>query len=181
MQFMLRTFFSALGVALSALLLFCGSFLANVAIGIDRNSGTYEAMAVDITRELAHNWKLSAIETHYADEARRELSPVLDADLHSLKLLGPLLHVDDVKVEPRWTLSSERRPYAPGLLADRLAALINRSVKVTFTGKFAGGLASVSAELKREDGALKLWRLRIESSSSPSPPERPERRVISHA
>lgn len=178
---MLRTFFSVIGVALSALLLFCGSFLANVAVGIDRNSGLYEAMAVDVTRELAHTWKLSAIETHYADEARRELSSVLDADLHSLKLLGPLLHADDVTVEPRWTQSSWRRSYAPGLLADRLAALINRSVKVTFTAKFAGGLANVSAELKREDGALKLWRLHIESRSPYPPPERQESRVISHA
>lgn len=177
---MLRTFFSALGIVFSALLLFCGSFLGNVAAGIDRNRDAYGTMAVDVTRELARTWKLSAIEQHYAHESRRELSPVLEADLQYLRLLGPLLHVDDVRIVPRWTQAPAHRPYSPAALADRLAALVNRSVTVTFTAKFAGGVALVSAELKREDGILKLSRLRIESRQPP-PPEPQERRVISHA
>lgn len=177
---MLRTFFSALGILFSALLLFCASFLGNVAAGIDRNRDAYGTMAVDITRELARTWKLSAIEQHYAHEPRRELSPVLDADLKDLRPLGPLLHAEAITVVPRWTLAAGSRPYAPGALADRLAALINRSVTVSFTAKFAGGLARVSAELKREDGVLRLSRLRIESRGLP-PPEPQERRLISHA
>ena len=59
--------------------------------------------------------------------------------------------------------------------------LIGRSVKVTFVGKFAGGLADVTAELKREGGRMKLWRLRIDSREKREREDYPGRRVISHA
>ncbi len=177
---MLRTFFSALGVLFAALLLFCASFLGNVAADLDRARDDYGAVAVDATRELSLTWKMSAIEQRYAAEAQQELSPVLDADLEGLTPLGRLLNADNVRVVQRWS-EPRQHPYAPAAMADRLAALISRSVKVTFTGKFAGGVAQVTAELKRENGAIKLCRLRIDSHTPPPPPDRPERRAISHA
>lgn len=178
---MARTFFSALGVLFMALVLFASSFLGNVAADIDNRREEYGARAVAVMRELSRTEKRTAIEAHFAEGAREDVLPMLGADLHDLKLLGPLLYADDVKVEARWLRPLGRHLVSPGVLADRLTALVNRAVRVTFTAKFAGGLADVTAELRREGGAIKLWRLRIDSRQKPSPAEAPERRVISHA
>lgn len=178
---MARTFFSGLGVLFTALLLFCLSFLGNVATDLDNRRDEYGSMAVAVTRELARSWKLSAIEQHYADEARDELQPVIDAELAELRPLGPLLYAGSPRIEATWTRPLGRHVTSPGAWAERLAALVNRAVRVTFTGKFAGGLADVTAELKREGGRTRLWRLRIDSHKRSAPDDRPERRMISRA
>jgi len=178
---MLRTLFSILGVMFAALLVFSASFLGNVAADLDRRSADYEALAVDVTRELARTWKLSDIREHYVTDARDELLPVFDADLGDLKPLGPLLHADNVRIETRWSRDLWQNVTSAGGAAERISDLINRAVKVSFVGKFAGGVADVTAELKREGGRMKLWRLRIESREKPKPEDSPGRRVISHA
>ena len=178
---MLRTFFSALGVAFMALVLFCASFLGNVAAGIDDGRAAYEARALEVTRELSRSWKFSAVAHFYTAEAREELSTVLDADIAGLQQLGPLRGADAIDFRPRWSSSPPDEQLSAALLADRLAALIGRTVTVSFAAKFEGGLARVTAELKREGGAIKVQRLRIEAQQ-PAPDTRPsERQVISHA
>jgi hypothetical protein len=177
---MLRSLFYGLGVLFAALLVFSASFLGNVAADLDRRGDEYEGLAVEMTRDLSRTWKLVDIEQHYVADARDELLPVLDADLDDLKPLGPLLYADRVRVETRWSRAIWDVT-SPGVAAERLAELINRSVKVSFVGKFAGGLADVTAELKREGGRMKLWRLRIDSREKPRQEEYPGRRVISHA
>lgn len=178
---MLRTFFSGLGLLFAALMVFSASFLGNVAADLDARDAEYEALTVNATRELARTWKLADIQGLYAADAREELLPVLGATLDGLKPLGPLLYADDVRVETRWSRNFWREVTSPAIAAERLADLINRSVKVTFVGKFAGGMADVTAELKREGGRMKLWRLRIDSREKPQPDEHQGRRVISHA
>jgi hypothetical protein len=181
---MLRTFFSCLGVMFAALFVFCASFLGNVAADVDAHGPDYEKLAVEVTRELSRTWSLANIEQHYASEARQELEPVLQlggATLDNLKPLGVLLYADNVTVETRWSHSFWREVNSPAVAAERLAQLIGRSVKVTFVGKFAGGLADVTAELKREGGQMKLWRLRIDSREKREREDYPGRRVISHA
>jgi hypothetical protein len=178
---MLRTIFSAFGVMFAALLVFSASFLGNVAADLDRRGADYEALAVEVTRELSRTWKLADIREHYVADARDELMPVFDADLGDLKPLGPLLYADAVRIERRWSRGLWQDVTSVGSAAERLADLINRAVKVSFVGKFAGGLADVTAEFKREAGVMKLWRLRIESREKPKPEEPSARRVISHA
>ena len=63
---MLRTFFSCLGVLFAALIVFCASFLGNVAADIDATGADYEKLAVEVTRELSRTWTLADIEQHYA-------------------------------------------------------------------------------------------------------------------
>jgi hypothetical protein len=177
---MLRTLFSGLGVLFAALIVFCASFLGNVAADIDRHGDDYERLAVEVTRELSRTWTLADIEKHYAAEAREELAPVLHAGMDSLKPLGVLLYADNLRVETRWSRTWQDVD-SPAAAAERLADLISRSVKVTFVGKFAGGFADVTAELKRENGRMKLWRLRIDSREKREREDYPGRRVISHA
>jgi hypothetical protein len=177
---MLRTLFSGLGVLFAALIVFCASFLGNVAADIDRHGSDYEKLAVDVTRELSRTWILADIEEHYASEAREELAPVLHAGMDSLKPLGVLLYADNVRVETRWSRAFWQEA-SPAAAAERLADLIGRSVKVTFIGKFAGGFADVTAELKREGGRMRLWRLRIDNRDNREREDNPGRRVISHA
>ncbi|HEY8246035.1 MAG TPA: hypothetical protein VIG38_01960 [Hyphomicrobium sp.] len=180
---MLRTFFSCLGVLFAALIVFCASFLGNVAADVGSHGAEYEKLAVDVTRELSRSWSLGNIEHYYAAEARTELAPVLqpgEATLDGLKPLGVLLYADNMVVETRWS-RSWREVNSPAVAAERLAELISRTVKITFVGKFAGGLADVTAELKREGGHMKLWRLRIDSREKRPREDYPERRVISHA
>lgn len=177
---MLRTLFSGLGVLFAALIVFCASFLGNVAADIDRHGDDYERLAVEVTRELSRTWTLADIEKHYAAEAREELAPVLHAGMDSLKPLGVLLYADNLRVETRWSRAWQDVD-SPAAAAERLADLISRSVKVTFVGKFAGGFADVTAELKRENGRMKLWRLRIDSREKREREDYPGRRVISHA
>jgi hypothetical protein len=181
---MLRTFFSGLGVLFAALIVFCASYFGNLAADIDKHGGDYERLAVDVTRELSRAWSLADIEKHYTADAREELAPALlpgQPGLDGLKSLGVLLHADNVTVETRWSHAFWRQVTSPAVAAERLSELISRSVKVTFVGKFAGGLADVTAELKREGGSMKLWRLRIDSREKPRREENPGRRVISHA
>lgn len=181
---MLRTFFSGLGVLFAALIVFCASFLGNLAADIDRHDGDYEKLAVEVTRELSRAWSLADIEKHYTTAAHEELAPALEPGLpglDGLRPLGVLLYADDVTIETRWSRGFWRQVTSPAVAADRLAELINRSIKVTFVGKFAGGLADVTVELKREDGKMKLWRLRIDSREKLRREENPGRRVISHA
>jgi hypothetical protein len=177
---MLRTFFASLGVLFAAILVFCASYFGNVAADIRHHGTDYEKLAVAITRELSRTWSLTDIEAHYAEDARSELAPVLDASLDGLKPLGVLLYADNVEVETLWSrgLGQARSPAA---VAERVAELISRSVKVKFVGKFAGGLADVTAELRREQGKMKLWRLKIDSREPLRPDSYPGRRVISHA
>src|SRR5665648_68011 len=132
---MLRTLFSGLGVLFAALIVFCASFLGNVAADIDRHASDYETLAVDVTRELSRTWTLADIEEHYASEAREELAPVLHAGMDSLKPLGVLLYADNVQVETRWSRAFWQEVTSPTVAAERLADLIGRSVKVTFLGK----------------------------------------------
>lgn len=178
---MLRTLFSALGVLFAALIVFCASFLGNVAADIDRHDGDYQQLAVEVTRDLSRSWTLADIEKQYTAEAREELAPVLHAGMDSLKPLGVLLYADNVVVETRWSRTFWHDVDSPAAAAERLADLISRSVKVSFVGKFAGGFADVTAELKREGGRMKLWRLRIDSREKREREDYPGRRVISHA
>jgi len=177
---MLKTLFSGLGVLFAALVVFCASFLGNVAADIDRHGSDYEKLAIDVTRELSRTWMLADIEQHYATEAREELAPVLHAGMDSLKPLGVLLYADNMRVETRWS-RDWNDVTSPAVAAERLADLIGRSVKVTFLGKFAGGFADVTAEFKREDGRMRLFRLRIDSREKREREDYPGRRVISHA
>jgi hypothetical protein len=178
---MLRTFFSGLGVLFAALIVFCASFLGNVAADIDTHGEDYERFAVEATRELSRTWTLADIEKHYAEQAREELAPVLHAQIDSLKPLGTLLYADNITVETRWSRAFWHDLNSPSVAAERLAELISRSVKVSFVGKFSGGFADVTAELRREGGRMKLWRLRIDSRENREREEYPGRRVISHA
>ncbi|MEI9902475.1 MAG: hypothetical protein WDN31_22990 [Hyphomicrobium sp.] len=177
---MLRTFFSGLGVVFAALIVFGASYFGNLAADIERHDGDYEKLAVDVTRQLSRSWSLAGIEGHYAKDAREELAPVLNANLDNLMPLGVLLYADNVTIEKRWS-RGWAEVTGPAAFAERIAELISRSVKVRFVGKFAGGLADVSAEFKREGGTMKLWRLRVDSREAPPPEDYRGRRVISHA
>lgn len=178
---MARTFLSALGVLFMALALFTASFLGNVAFDLERQKDAYAARAVDMVREASRSGRLSAFEKHLSTVARDDLQSALGTDLHDLKLLGPLLSAESVKAEPGWLLPFGQPASSPGGLADRLAALVNRVVRVRFRGRFAGGFANVTAELRRERGEVILWRLRIDTPQKPAPMGVPERQVISHA
>jgi hypothetical protein len=92
-----------------------------------------------------------------------------------------LLYADNLRVDTRWSRAFWQDVDSPAAAAERLADLISRSVKVSFVGKFAGGFADVTAELKRENGRMKLWRLRIDSREKREREDYPGRRVISHA
>ncbi len=174
------TFFSIIGLVFSALSLFSVSFLASVAADIDSRRDAYGALAREITRELASDWKLASVAPYYSQEALDELAPQVVGDGSVVRSLGPLIRVETIQVEPLWMLPLGTPSI--GKLADRLAALLNRSVNVRFVAKFAGGDARVTAGLKREGGRMKLWRLRIEDTKVPLPrKDRPERRVISYA
>lgn len=178
---MARTFFSALGVLFAALLMFSASFLGNVAADLDNRRGDYKTLAVELTRQLAQTWKVTAVEPYYADDAREDLALMVGGAIDALKPLGPLLHAESVDVEVRWSQIPDGRLVSPGHLSERLTALLNRAVKVTFLGRFAGGLALVTAEFKREDGQMKLWRLRIDSRQAQPSNTSPERHAISFA
>lgn len=178
---MLRTFFSALGVMFAAIIVFCASFLGNLAVDIDKHATEYETLAVDITRELSRTWSLADIETRTAKAANDERGPATQQALDAMKPLGALLYADDLAHTTRWTASSWSEMRSPAVAAERLAELLSRTVKVTFVGKFAGGLADVTAELKSDGGRMKLWRLQINSRDKIRPQQELQRRVISHA
>jgi len=177
----MRRFFAGLGVLSALLLVFTASFLVNVAADIERHRGEYGTLTIEITRELSRSWRLTGIEHYYVADARAELEPVLGMALADLKHLGILLAADGVKVEAYWSRQPWREAASPSEAAERLAGLIGRRIKVSFTGEFAGGLADVTAELRREGGRMKLWRLRVDSRGTAPPLEYPAPRVVSHA
>lgn len=178
---MLRKFFTALGALFAALIVFCASFLGNLAINLDRNGATYETLAVDVTRELSRTWSLADIETRTAKAANDELGAATQQALDTLKPLGVLLYADDIAHKTSWTRSSWSEMRSPAVAAERLAELLSKTVKVTFVGKFAGGFANVTAELKSEGGRMKLWRLHIDSRDKIRPQQELQRRLVSHA
>jgi hypothetical protein len=174
----MRSFFSGLGFLFAVLAVFSASYLATLASDIDSHQADYEKLAVDVTRELSRTWTLADIEKHYAADAREELQPVLHQQLEDHRQLGELMTTHDGAVEPRWSHHFWEQVTSVGNLFERLADMANRSVRVTFTGRFKGGLADVTADLKREGTTMKLWRLRIDSREPPPPPTP---RIISHA
>jgi len=176
-----RIFFSSLGVLGCALALFSTSFLGNVAADLHRHRADYGELAVTITRELSHGWSPSAIEQYSVTDTDEELAPLVAANPNDLRLLGPLLHASDIRVEPRWWQVLARHRASPDVLAECLSTLLSRAVRVRFTGRFVGGLADVSADLKSGRGRIGLWRLRIENRAKPRLQRPPERRVIGHA
>lgn len=178
---MLRNLLAGLGLIFTTLLVFSASFVGNVAADIDSRASEHERLAVEAVRRLSVSWSLADIEPLYTADARDELAPVLRSRLDGLKGLGLFLYADDTAVEARWQRPSHHAAGYPEEIAERLADLINRCVKVTFVGKFAGGHALVTAELKREGGRMKLWRLRIEGPERTRPDGYPGQRVISFA
>lgn len=178
---MLRKFFTALGALFAALIVFCASFLGNLAVNLDRHGAAYETLAVDITRELSRTWSLADIETRTAKAANDELGAATQQALDTLKPLGVLLYADDIAHKTSWTRSSWSEMRSPAVAAERLAELLSKTVKVTFVGKFAGGFANVTAELKSEGGRMKLWRLHIDSRDKIRPQQELQRRLVSHA
>lgn len=176
-----RTFLSALGVLFMALALFIASFLGNIAVGLQRQKDAYASRAIDVVRELSRSGGLSSFEKNLSKTARTDMRSALDTELHNLKLLGPLLATEGVSAKPGWLLPFGQPVSSPGELTDRLAALVNRVVRVRFKGRFAGGFAMVTAELCREGGTVKLRRLWIDTPEKSDPTNQPERQVISHA
>ena len=150
---MLRTLFSILGVMFAALLVFSASFLGNVAADLDRRSADYEALAVDVTRELARTWKLADIREHYVADARDELLPVFDADLGDLKPLGPLLHADNVRIETRWSRDLWQNVTSAGGAAEHISDLILRSAPLRASRRMGHGPAWFET---REDALLTM-------------------------
>ncbi|WP_072376072.1 hypothetical protein [Hyphomicrobium sp. NDB2Meth4] len=174
------TLFSIVGLVFSALSLFSLSFLASVAADIDSRREAYGDLAREITHALASDWKLASVAPYCSQEALEELSPQVAGDGSVARSLGPLVRIETVRVEPLWKLPVGNPSI--GKLADRLAALINRSVSVRFVARFASGDANVTAGLKAEGGRMKLWRLRIEyPNAAPPRQDRPVRRAISYA
>ena len=135
-----------------------------------------------MTRELSRTWSLANIE-HTMRGGAQELAPVLQPgeatpmpQAARRAALRRQYAGRDALVAQLW-----HEVNSPAVAAERLADLIGRSVKVTFLGKFAGGSADVTAELKREGGRMRLWRLRIDSREKRERDDYPGRRVISHA
>ena len=178
---MLRKFFTGLGAMFAALMVFCASFLGNLAANIDRHGVEYETLAVDVTRELSHTWTLTAIESRVAKAANDENGPIPQEALDTLKPLGGLLYADGLTHTTRWKHPAWSEGRSPAVAAESLANLLSKAVRVTFVGKFANGFANVTAELRSEGGRMKLWRLQIDSREKLRPPRELERVLISHA
>lgn len=178
---MLRSFLSALGVLFVALIVFCASFLGNLAVDLQQHAVDYEKLAVDVTRQASRTWKLADIEQHFVQGAKDEAGLPTQKTLDALKPLGVLLYADDVVHKTSWSRVALADIGSPAEAADRLAELLNKSVTVTFVGKFAKGFADVTVELKSEGGRMKLWRLKIDSREQLRPEQEQSRRLISHA
>ena len=161
--FMVRTFFAALGVVFSALILFCATFFGRLALELHAQGAAYEQLATDITRDLSKSWSMADIKQHYAAAAARKLgSASAQETFAALKPLGQLRYVDDMTHSTRWDHAGWTELKSPAAAAEMLADLLNKSVKVTFVAKFANGFAHVSIELRSEGGAMKLWRLQVD-------------------
>lgn len=180
---MIRSFFFILGVLFAALIVFCASFLANLALVIDREAAANEALAIKITGELSQNWSIGDIKPYYAKSIAPNLSrPEAKQSLDVLKGLGALRYADDVTVSSRWTQEALGQMTSPSRAAEILSEMLSKTVTITFVGKFATGRARVIAVLRSEDGAMRLWHLQIDSLDRPRrAPVRQARPKISHA
>jgi hypothetical protein len=177
---MIRTFFAALGVLFSALLIFCASFLGNLVFEQNRRGHAYETLAVEITRELARTWSIDDIKSRYVEEIAGTLPGVAPRFL-ALKPLGTLRYADHVRHETRWMLASMRDFRSPAAGAELLAELLNKTVTVTFVGKFDNGFADITMVLRSGRGGMRVWYLQIESRSELPGAPRVRPKPISHA
>lgn len=180
---MIRSFFFILGVLFAALIVFCGSFLGNLALAIDREGTVNEALAVKITRELSQTWSIGDIKSYYAKSIAANLGrPEAQQSLDALKELGALRYVDDVTHRSRWTKEAFGQMTSLSRAAAIFSEMLSKTVTVTFVAKFATGRARVTAELRSEGGVMRLWHLQIDSLDRPRrAPIRKARPKISRA
>lgn len=180
---MIRSFFFILGVLFAAFIVFCASFLGNLALEIDREGMANEALAVRITRELSQTWSIGDIKPYYAKSIAANLSrPEAQQSLDALKELGALRYVDDVTQHSRWTKEALGQMTSPSRAAAIFSEMLSKTTLVTFVGKFATGRARVIAELRSEGGIMRLWHLQIDSLDRPRrAPLRKPRPKISRA
>ena len=180
---MIRSFFFILGVLFAALIVFCGSFLSNLALAIDREGTVNEALAVKITRELSQTWSIGDIKPYYAKSIAANLNQQeAQQSLDALKELGALRYVDDVTHRSRWTKEALGQMTSLSRAAAIFSEMLSKTVTVTFVAKFATGRARVTAELRSEGGVMRLWHLKIDSLDRPRrAPKRKTRSKISLA
>ena len=179
---MIRTLFAGLGVAFALLLVFCSSFLGRLAYEMHNQGPAYEALAVDITRELSRSWSVDDIKHHYAATVAHKLSgPGAQRALEALKPLGPLRYADDLTHRTRWSRNSVTSLNTPAAGAEMLAELLSKTVRVTFHAKFANGFADVTIEFKSDGGEMRLWHLQIDSQDHLPQPSRQVPLAISRA
>jgi hypothetical protein len=171
---MFRNLFAGLGVLFALILVFTGSFLGGLAWEMHSKGPAYEKLAVDITRELSHDWSAQDIKSHYAlAVAHRLSSPSSQRSLDRLKPLGALRYVDDVARRTRWSRDSLTQLKSSADAAEMLAEMLSKTVRITFVAKYEHGFADVTVELKSEGGEMKLWHLQIESQEPlPGPTRR---------
>jgi len=180
---MIRSIFSILGVLIAAIIVFSASFFGCVALDIDRQSPSNQALAVNITRELSQRWSLHDIKPYYAKSIASNRSfPEAQRSLDALKGLGSLRDVNDVTQRLRWTKEAMFQMTSPARAAAIISEILSKTVTVTFVGKFATGRARVTVELRSENGTMRLWHLQIDRLDRPRPaPVRPAYPKISHA
>jgi hypothetical protein len=160
---MVRTVFAGLGVVFAALILFCASFFGRLALELSVQGPAYEKLAVEITRDLSKSWSMTDIKQHFAAPVAYKLGgPDAQATFAALAPLGQLRYADEVSHTTRWDSAGWTELTSPAAGAEMLADVLNKSVRVTFVAKFANGFAHVTVELKRDGGAMKLWRLQID-------------------
>ena len=160
---MVRTVFTGLGVVFAALILFCASFFGRLALELSAQGPAYEKLAVEITRDLSKSWSMADIKQHFAAPAADKLGgPAAQATFAALAPLGQLRYADEVRHTTPWDTAGWTELTSPAAAAEMLADVLNTSVRVTFVAKFANGFAHVTVELKRDGGAMKLWRLQID-------------------
>lgn len=181
---MVRNFFSILGVAFLALMIFCAAFIGRLGLELQDQGPAYDKLAVDIIRKASQSWSVADIKKHYAIEVAHKMSgPDAQAALDKLSSLGQLRYVSDVTRRTRWSADTFQSLDSPAAAAEALAELLSKSVRITFVAKFANGFADVSMELKGEHGEMKLWHLEIDGHPETPAKERPlpTRRKVSHA
>jgi hypothetical protein len=178
---MLRTILAGVGVLFMLMLVFCTSFLGKLAFDMHDKGPAYEKLAADITRDLARSWSVKDIRKHYSEAVADRLEePGSQIPFDSLKTLGQLRYVDNVKLDTGWSRQAWLDVGSPAEAAERLAGVLRKSVTVTFSAKFANGFARVIMKLKNEHGAMKLWHLQIDARDRL--PRRPRKlQLISHA
>lgn len=181
---MVRTFFSILGVAFMALMIFCATFIGRLGAELTEQGPAYDKLAVNIVRTLSQSWSVTDIKQHYAMAVAHKMSsPDAQASLNKLKSLGPLRYVSDVTRRTRWSRDTFKSLETPAAVAEALAELLSKTVRITFVAKFANGFADVTIELKGDGREMKLWHLQIDSRDMVplKPRPLPRRRKVSHA